>query len=171
MKIALGIVLGLVGIVLLLAIVGFLLPKDHITTRAGHFRQKPDAIWKLITDIDSMPGWREGLKAVKKAPDKNGLPAWTEETKFGPIALETVELAAPGKMITRIADPNLPFGGTWTYEVFATEEGATLRITENGTVRNPIFRFLSRFVFGYDATMNGYLKSVARKFGEDPRVE
>ena len=42
----------------------------------------------------------------------------------------------------------------------ATPPGSELTITEDGEVSNPIFRFISRFVFGHAATIEGFLKSV-----------
>ena len=63
----------------------------------------------------------------------------------------------------RIADPKLPFGGTWTYEIAPTAGGSTLTITENGEVYNPIFSFMARFVFGYDGTMKTYLANLEKK--------
>jgi hypothetical protein len=34
-------------------------------------------------------------------------------------------------------------------------------------VRNPVFRFMSRFVFGYTATMKQQLRALGRKVGEE----
>lgn len=45
--------------------------------------------------------------------------------------------------------------------------GALVTVTERGFVRNPIFRFLARFVFGYSSTLDAYLKALGKKFGED----
>ena len=170
MRVMLSIVVGLASVLLLATLAGWMLPKDHLVTRVGRYRQKPEAIWKAITDLDQMPSWRAGLKGIKRALDKNGLPAWIEESSAGNIALETVESEAPWRLVTRIADPQLPFGGSWTYQIAPSEDGATLRITENGFVSNPLFRLLSRFVFGHATTMETYLKALAKKFGEEPRI-
>jgi uncharacterized protein YndB with AHSA1/START domain len=170
MKMILWIVVGLAAVLLAATFIGWLLPREHVATRVGQFRQKPESIWKAITGIEAMPSWREGLKSVKRLPDRNGLPAWVEESSAGDITLETTESQPPTRMVSRIADPQLPFGGTWTYEIRPTAEGTALRITENGFVTNPLFRFLSRFVFGHAATMEKYLTSLAKKFGEEPRI-
>ncbi|HEY2546243.1 MAG TPA: hypothetical protein VGI46_09275 [Candidatus Acidoferrum sp.] len=69
-----------------------------------------------------------------------------------------------------LVQTKLPFGGTWTFEISPVASGATLRITERGYVTNPFFRFMSRTVFSQTATMESYLKSLARKFGEEPRI-
>ena len=82
------------------------------------------------------------------------------------MPLEVLESDPPRKMVTRIADPNLPFGGTWTYQIEETSKGSRITITENGEIYNPIFRTVARFFMGYHATMDGYLKALGEKFGE-----
>jgi len=170
MKIVLWAFLVLLSLVILVTVIGWLLPRDHVATRIGRYGQPPETIWKAITDVDTMPSWREGLKSVVHLPDRNGLPAHLEITSDGKIPFETVEMTPPQKLVTRIADPKLPFGGTWTFEIAPVADGATLRITERGYVTNPFFRFMSRFVFSQTSTMETYLKSLAKKFGEEPRV-
>jgi polyketide cyclase/dehydrase/lipid transport protein len=171
MKWILWIFVALAGFLILITLVGYLLPKDHVATRLGRYRQRPEAIWTAITDVDAMPSWREGLKSIQHLPDKNGLPAHLEVTTSGELPMETIEMTPPRKLVSRIADPKLPFGGTWTFEITPTAEGSTLRITENGYVTNPVFRFLTRFVFGYSGSIESYLKSLSKKFGEPPRIE
>jgi hypothetical protein len=171
MRIILWIFIVLAGLLMAALLIGWLLPEKHVATREGRYRQSPEAIWKAITDIDAMPSWRAGLKSVKRLPDHNGMSAWVETLDSGTIPLETTLSEPLQKLVVRIADPKLPFGGTWTYEVRAIPEGSALRITENGEVYNPFFRFVSRFILGYKNTIDGYLKSLARKFGEPPQIE
>ena len=136
----------------------------------AHFNQPPEKIWEAITDAEAMPAWRKDLKSVKRLPDRDGKPAWVETSGFGdmPLYVETSE--PPRKLVTRIADPNLPFGGTWTYEIAPAAGGATLRITERGEIRSAFFRFMARFLFGYTSTMETYLRDLGVKFGENITV-
>lgn len=166
MKWILWVLLVLAGVLILITIIGWLLPKGHTVTREARFRQPPEVIWKTITDIDAMPVWRQGLKSVKRLPDKNGLLAWVETSDSGTIPFETALSEPPAKLIVRIADAKMPFGGTWTYEITPAPGGSVLRIREDGEIYNPVFRFLARLVFGYSGTINIYLKSLSRKFGE-----
>jgi uncharacterized protein YndB with AHSA1/START domain len=170
MKIVLWVFLVFAGVLILITLIGWLLPKDHVATRVGRYHKPAEAIWSAITDVDAMPSWREGLKSVQHLPDRNGLPVHMEITSSGKLPMETIEMTPPQKLVTRIADPKLPFGGTWTFEIAPAADGATLRITERGYVTNPFFRFMSRFVFSQTSTMETYLKSLAKKFGEDPRI-
>jgi uncharacterized protein YndB with AHSA1/START domain len=162
--------LAMASAVVLVLVIGWFLPRDHVATRMGRYRRSPEAIWAAITDLDAMPSWREGLKSVKRLPDRNGLPANIEFTTSGEIPMETVEMVPPRKLVRRIAASNLPFGGTWTFEIEPVPDGTTLRITENGYVTNPVFRFVSRFVLGYTGEMEKYLRSLAKKFGEQPQI-
>src|SRR5260370_35242496 len=99
-----------------------------------------------------------------------GLSVHHKVTDSGEIPIETVEMTQPLKLISRIADPKLPFGGTWTFEIMPTEGGSTLRITENGYVTNPVFRFLSRFVFWSAGSIGPYLNSLTNKLDEQPTI-
>src|SRR5580658_1391647 len=134
MKIVLWVFLILAGVLILITVIGWLLPRDHVATRIGRYRQPPEVIWKAITDVDAMPSWRDGLKSVEHLPDRNGLPAHLEITTNEKLPFETTEMIPLQKLVTRIADPKLPFGGTWTFEIAPDSDGATLRITERGYV-------------------------------------
>jgi hypothetical protein len=46
-------------------------------------------------------------------------------------------------------------------------ERTLLRITEEGEVYNPLFRFMSRYVFGHYRTLEQYARDLGRHFGED----
>jgi hypothetical protein len=73
---------------------------------------------------------------------------------------QIVEQVPPRRLVTRVADPDLPYGGTWTFELDPQPAGTRLTITERGEIYNPIFRVFARFVFGYAATMERYLDAL-----------
>lgn len=152
----------LVGI----AVVGALLPRSHTLRLEARFSRPPEAVWDAITDYRKFPEWRGDVRSVEPLPPRDGRAVWREQTTSGAIPYEVVEARPPQRLVTRIADPNLPFGGTWTYELVPDSGGCILTITENGEVYNPVFRFISRFVIGQSATINRYLRALGRKFGE-----
>ncbi len=159
-----GILAGLMAVVLG---IGALLPKEHTATRQARYKQSPEAIWQAITEAEKMPQWRTDVKAVRRLPEKNGMPGWVETLDFGDLPLEATEMTPPRRLVMRIATEELPFGGTWTYELAAADGVTTLRITENGEIRSPVFRFMAHFVFGYSATIEDYLRALGKKFGEE----
>lgn len=167
MKWALIIVSALIGIVALAWIIGSMLPREHVATRMVRFSQPPEAIWQTITGAEAFPSWRTGITAVKRLPEEDGQPGWVETSSFGEMPLRVAESDAPRRLVMRIASDELPFGGTWTYEITPVEGGTTLRITEDGFVKPALFRFMSRFLFGHTATLEQYLKDLGKKFGEE----
>ena len=161
--------LALAAVVAMIAIAGSLLPKEHIATRRARYRQSPEEIYAAIS---GPPDWRPDVKKFEEAPPVNGRRRWREVTGWNDAVLyELQEADPPRRLVTRIADDSLPYGGTWTFEITPEAAGSALRITENGEVRNPIFRFLSRTVFSQTSTIETYLRALATKFGETATIE
>lgn len=167
MKWVIIIIAGLLGFIGLIALIGALLPKSHVASRSAKYNQPPEKIWDIITDFASIPSWRKNVKSMEKLPDRNGHPVWMETSNQGKMPYEVTEFEPPRRMVTQIADENLPFGGNWTYALTPTDGATILTITENGEIYNPIFRFMARFVFGYHATIENYLKALGEKIGEE----
>jgi polyketide cyclase/dehydrase/lipid transport protein len=156
------------AIVLIVVIVGWSLPRDHHAMGEATLKTSPQSLYQLITDVDHFPNWRSSVKRVERVPDSAGKTRFREIGDDGTILYE-VESAVPNqRLVTRIADPTLPFGGSWTYELIPRGDSTTLRIIENGEVYNPIFRFVSRFVVGHTATIDKYLNDV-RQYLEKSR--
>jgi hypothetical protein len=157
-----GVVVAVIVVVVL--IVGWSLPVKHTASRRASYNVPPEAIWKLITDVEQFPAWRKGVTKVERLPDRNGLPVWVEHGSTGPMTLAVERSEPPTLLVGRIADPGLPFGGTWTYRIARTPEGSTLTITEDGEIYNPVFRVMAKYVFGYEGTIASYLESAQKKF-------
>jgi hypothetical protein len=150
-----------------IALVGSLLPRDHVAARSARFHRPPQAVWDIIADPLAGVSWRSDLRLVERLPDRDGRLVWRETSGNGDaLTLELVADEPPRRRVVRIADPSLPFGGTWTYELAGEGDAVRVTITENGEVRNPVFRFLARFVFGHGGTMETFLKMLGARLGE-----
>ena len=126
---------ALAAVALLVVIVGALLPQTHSVSRTARIALPPAALHALI------------LQKIA-------------EPQEYPLRVERNE--PPSLIMTRIVGERLPFGGTWTYRISPAPGGSDLTITEDGEVYNPVFRFMSRFVFGHFATMDAFLKTLER---------
>jgi len=171
MRWVLGVVGLLVVVVLIVCAIGYMLPKSHVASASARFAAPPDSIWNSLTDVTAFPRWRPGLSRVDLLPDENGQRGWQEFGKNDAVTYRVVESVPPRRLVTRIADQNLPYGGSWTYDLTPDGSGTRLTITENGEVYNPIFRFVSRFVLGYTSTMDGVLRALGAKHGENVSPE
>jgi hypothetical protein len=158
---------AVVGLVAAVALMGLMLPKGHTASKWAAFGQPPDVIWAALADHAGAASWRTDVKQVEMLERRNGRAVWRETWKSGDkILFEEVEALAPRRMVTRIADPKLPFGGTWTIEVTPKDGTTAVKITEDGEVYNPIFRFISHFFMNKTATIEAFLKALGGKFGQ-----
>jgi uncharacterized protein YndB with AHSA1/START domain len=162
MKWLLFALLVVVSTVIIVLVVGWMLPVSHVASRSASLNATPETVWRTITDVDAFPTWRSGVRKVERLPDRNGHQVWAEDGTTGRITLAVERSEPPHTLVTRIADPDLPFGGTWTYRITPTANGCTLTITENGEIYNPVFRAMARFVFGYESTMAAYLDGLKK---------
>lgn len=156
------------GLIALVWLIGLSLPVGHVASRTVRLKQPPEAVWQVLTDYAAQATWRSDVEKIDRLPDHDSHPVWRETLRDGmSFPLETTEAQPPARLVRKIADPKLPFGGAWTYEIAPAEGGSILTITENGEVYQPIFRVVSRFT-NQAASIEGFLTALARKFGEEP---
>ena len=152
--------------------VGLALPREHVAARRVRLRRPPEQVWMRIRDHAAEPGWRPQLDRVERLPDEGGRERWKEVQGRSSLTFETLEAVPPRKLVRRIADEKLPFGGSWTIEVGDDGAGGSVAaVTEHGEVKHPLFRVINRFVIGHTRTIDGYLNDLATSFGEDAEPE
>ena len=156
-----------VALVVAILAAGSTLPREHLATVRIRLEVSPQAVWAVISDPFAAGSWRKDVKKVEALPDRHGHRAWREESAHGSIIFVLME-STPGRgMVTRIDDDTLPFGGQWEYTLEKSGNGTVLVVTERGIVKPALFRFMSRYLFGYTATIQSYLAALAVKFGEN----
>jgi hypothetical protein len=160
-RILIAVVAAIVGIALLVVVIGYSLPVNHRAQRQATVDAPADSVFSLITNVGAFTSWRKGVKSAERLPPRDGKQRFKEVSNNGTITYLVETIEPPRRLVTRIDDKSLPFGGTWTYEVNPVgPTQSTLRITEDGEIYNPIFRFVSRYIMGYDGTIKEYLESV-----------
>ncbi len=162
--IAVGVIAGLF---LAMTIAGSLMPANHVVSVTTTLHQPVSAIWEAVSNYENLPSWRSDLTEVKRLPDQNGHEVWLEIGEFGEQPLEVMESIPNQRLVMKIADENLPYGGTWTLEFSAVPGGTALKITEDGFVEPPLMRFMARKLMGEDFTIKSYLIDLGKKFGEE----
>jgi hypothetical protein len=166
MKIALRIIAGVVLLLLVVLLVGLILPESHTAAVEGRYRATPGEIYVAINDVQKGTSWRSGLERVEVLSAAGEPLRWRETAEWGTLTF-VHESNDPGRrIVSRIVDEGQGFGGTWTYDIVPVGDGTVLRITERGEVSNPLFRFMSRFVFGYYDGIETYVRDMGERLGE-----
>jgi Polyketide cyclase / dehydrase and lipid transport len=162
----LGVVAGIALVAGVVALIGSRLPKAHTASRSLLLPKSPDEVYAVVRNLGAASTWRSDVKSIEVEPRPTGPLHFREVGKNGTINYELAEDVPGQRMVTRILDTDLGYSGKWTY-VFAAESGGTrVTITEDGEVSNVLFRFMSHYVFGQTATLDVYLTSLAKRFGE-----
>jgi uncharacterized protein YndB with AHSA1/START domain len=163
-KLGLWAFLGVVAATVLAAGIGLFLEPGHVATRQAVYARTPDELWDVITRFDRTPQWRSDVDAVDI---ESGDPIrFVELSDQGPVTYEVTEQERPSKLVLMTADPELPFSGSWTFELEPAPGGTRLTLTERGTIDNPLFRLVARVLMDPAATATTYLADLGRHLGE-----
>jgi hypothetical protein len=167
------IIVVVIGVIVLLVvcvvIIGALLPKRHVASRSASFRATPERIFSLIAGSQD---WRPDVlryEVVSRDGNREVVRETTRDEKT--IAYEVFDSFPPKSIKRRIATDHLPYSGTWTYTLELRGETTVVRITEDGEVYNPLFRFISRFILGHTRSMDAYLRALGKATGQEARIE
>jgi hypothetical protein len=118
---------------------GMFLPQNHVATRTATIAAPPE---KVSDD-------GKGTRFIEKSGD-------------GEILFRIEVLEPNTRMVTRIADPTLPFGGTWTFDLKPNGASTDLTITEHGEVYNVFFRTMQKLFFPPTKTIDTYLDDLKK---------
>ena len=167
MKLILLIVVFVFIIVGVVLIIGALLPKNHVVSRQVILHRSPDETYRTMRDFSAAPSWRPDVERVEMIATADNHVQFREHAKHGAVTYDLIEDQPGEKMVTRIADLNLGYSGSWTFTLTKEAADTRVQITEAGEVSNILFRFMSRFVFGQSTTIEKYLVALGKKSGED----
>lgn len=151
---------GIAALVVIVFGVGLLLPVDHTASVSRVVEGTPEEVWAVITDVEEFATWRTDVDRAERLETREGWPVWREEGASGSLTLEVTGIEPARRLVTRIADEGLPFGGIWTYELEPSGTGTLVTVTENGEIYSPVYRFVARFFLGYEGTLLAYVDAL-----------
>ena len=169
MKILLIAIAGLLLLILIVVAIGAMLPERHVVSRSASYRAKPETLFALIAGPQN---WRPDVLSSEFVSDSAGKQLLRETTRDKEtITYELTDSIPPTSLKRRIATQNLPFAGTWTYSLQPSGDTTIIRITEDGQVFNPVFRFVSRFILGQTTTIDAYLRALGKATSQEITIQ
>lgn len=155
------------AVFLAVLIIGLLQPVRHSVTRSIQLQQTPAAVFAVLDNRADMPTWSSAVLKVEPFPGRDGKPAARVTLRWGGMVMIMTQLerTPSSRLVTSMAKENGPELGTWTYEIVPESGGCRVILTEQGELKNPIFRAMAR-MRGFDANIHQTLGDLARKFGE-----
>ena len=131
-------------------------PAHHVASSSIVVPRDAASIYKVIRDVANAPSWRPDVKKVEVLAAAK----FREHGKNGVVTYDIETDEPPRRLVTRIADTNLGYGGSWTYELADVPEGTRVTITENGFVTNVFFRVMMRLFFKPTSSIERYLAAL-----------
>jgi hypothetical protein len=159
MKWLLIIIIAIVALIAIMYLIGYFMPVEHVSNHSIVLKSNPEKVWTILHDHGQYPTWRSDVKKVEVTDPTH----WTETSTNGTISFEAQIIEPFSSFNARITNKDLPFGGNWMYELSADNGATRLTITEHGEVYNPIFRFMSKYVFGHNATLKKFADDLSKK--------
>jgi hypothetical protein len=135
-------------------------PASHSAEATREIAAPPERIAARIRAVEAYPTWRDGV-AVENVTVSADATTYVEIAEGDRIAYRLTEPETGARFIATITDETLPFGGAWTIDIAPTANGSRVSIREDGVVRDLLYRFFARYVFGYTSTMETYLDNLA----------
>lgn len=152
----------IVAVLGIITAIGWKLPAEHRIAREAELPHGPDTAWTAISDFSALPAWMPGIRRVHRLDAIEGRERWLYETAEGDMTIEVVTRSAPTELTIRSVSSDLAFGGTWTHRISPVNAGSLLKITEQGWISNPFFRFMYRYVFPHATTPDEALVALRR---------
>ena len=139
---------------------GLALPIDHTATLTTTVSADLETVWAALTNVQQFPEWRPGVDEVEIVV-LDGRPGWKESGAAGEVTFAIAEVEPLSRMVTRLADEGAAVAGSWTWQLVPDGDGTVVRVTEAGEIRSPLVRFFTRYVVGYDATVEEYVEALS----------
>ena len=161
-------ILGAILLVFLVAGVliyadGAHLPYNHSVSVTGVVAAPQDKVFALITNVSHGSDWRPAVKSVSTLQPDQGRDHWVEHLGHGQyMSFLATRTEAPARRDVLLDDPGASYGGTWVYELSPgpSPNTTTLRITETGFIKPPIYRFVMVHVMGPTYNLDQYMKDI-----------
>jgi uncharacterized protein YndB with AHSA1/START domain len=159
------------GVLVLVGIVGCFYPRSYTASRTLETAHSPEEVWSVISDFANTPNWHGEVKKVERLPDRDGHELWRETDRRGyAMQLETIDAAAPRRLVRKISDENGPFSGQWQFDIEPAEKGCRVTLTEQGQIPNPFFRLMFWLFMTPTFYLDLYLQALAKKLGDKPKL-
>lgn len=161
--IGIGVVLGVVAV---LAGIGYSMPNTHVAQAQAEYRTPPDSVYSVLSDVPGWTDWHPSVETLTPVEGDAEGRTWHLTGADGAMTI-TVTGEDPPIRFTTLADGGM-FVGRWTYHVEPQRTGTRVTITEEARIDNLVVRGLATFR-NQTATIERVLRALGERLGE--RVE
>jgi uncharacterized protein YndB with AHSA1/START domain len=139
---------GIAGAGVLAFLAGAALPAEHRTTVRASFDRAPEAVWRVLTDLEGMPSWRSDLDRIERLPGVDGRTTWLEVGSGPDQVMELTESDPPRRLVIHRREDGRLGLPERIVQLRATMNGTLVTVIERDQLENPLARVLVRMGAG-----------------------
>lgn len=149
--------------------VGLRLPTKRQTAREALIAADVSQVFKQLEQIDRYALWRTGVDRIEWVGDRQP-PRWCEYRVNGRMYYEVEGSESPHRLVHRTSPGDGTFKGSCTFELGPGPDGigTQLRVIQEGTVPNPLFRTFWRFFVVQGAELDQWVADLQRALAKAP---
>ena len=169
----LGVAIGaLVGAVAAMTLLGWLMPSRYVVSQSFLLPVPVADVWATLADYPGQLAWRRGLTAVDRLPDKGSTGVWRESFGRSTTRSTTIEARSPDWLVRQADEEGGAIRRRWEFalEPVVSPRNTRITLTEFGEIRNPLRRFVVRFITGRSTTLKDFLRDLAYRFDAKPAL-
>lgn len=158
-----GIVIGVVAV---LAGIGYSMPNAHVAQAEADYRADADSIFAILSNVEAWTEWHPSVGSLTPLDSSPDEPSWRIKGPDGSMTITLIGEDPPNRLIT-LADGGM-FVGRWTHHVEQRSGRTRVTITEEARIDNVVIRGLALFR-NQTSTLVRVLSALGDRLGE--RVE
>lgn len=139
---------------------GLMLPRQQTVSRSVTVRASPAIVWSRIANPGDYPTWRTHTSSVELL-GTDPL-RWREFGADGSFAFEVTAQSSLERLVAVAVDDDVARRPEREFVLSPASEGTTVRYTERCTLDNPISRFVFRYLWTADDTVQAMLTDLRR---------
>lgn len=139
---------------------GLMLPRDHVVERSRVVPDDVRTVWSRLADPARYATWRRDVRSVDLLSDAP--PRWREFTVDGAFAWECVQADAPARLVLRAIDDDVQRRPERRFTLHVEDRGTRVTCTESAEHRNPIPRFVYRYLLRPEPALETLLADLDR---------
>lgn len=157
-----SIFVGLVSLVIVIFLIGWILPKERVVTCQSQFSVAPEVVYSIVTNNEDWK-YRSNLKELIPVSREGEYEIWDEVTTDGAVIRFTTKEKRPCSHYSFAMESKM-FTGHWIATFAPMSNGGTLfTATEHISIRNPFVKTLSYLFFNIKKLMNVYQDDLRKK--------
>lgn len=153
MKMLLKILAGFMGLVLVLVLVGFLLPRKYRVQRSLHIQTASETVYLAVSDLRRWKAWGEWyrkdpgmiVRYSEKTDEVGGWSEWVSEGHRGKMTL--THLQPPSQISYQLELPDDGMSASGAVEIVGDGAGVSVTMIMEGNLgNNPVKRWFGLFM-------------------------